>query len=388
MPPCSRLLDRARASLLGALAGVLVGVLALGLLVVAPPAGNASSTYLCTGYSACNRAGYSDGGYGANNGRMYWRMYAGHNCTNYVAYRMIRAGMSGERPWSGSGMAYNWGHVRSDITDQTPRVGAVAWWDRNSGGVGSSGHVAVVERVVSSREIVVSEDSWGGDFDWRRIVRDGRGWPSGFIHFVDQPARVLTSTSPPTVTGTPRVGAPLRATAGGWAGGPTSYAYQWQADGTSVPGATAASYTPTTAQRGSTLAVQVTARRSGYEPGTASSASTAPIDKGAFAITTPTTVTGTPQVGETLTATAATFAPEPATRNLQWRADGVVIPGVRRPHADPRRLARRQDHHRADHRPGRGLREVHLDLDPGRPGDRCRDRGHRALHRRRPAATG
>ena len=42
-------------------------------------------TFLCTGYTACKQAGYSDAGYSANNDTMYWRMYAGHNCTNYVA---------------------------------------------------------------------------------------------------------------------------------------------------------------------------------------------------------------------------------------------------------------------------------------------------------------
>ena len=69
------------------------------------------STYLCTGYAGCRNAGYSDAGYGAVNNRMYWRMYSGHNCTNYAAYRMIQAGMSTERPWGGTGMAYNWGHA-------------------------------------------------------------------------------------------------------------------------------------------------------------------------------------------------------------------------------------------------------------------------------------
>ena len=114
----------------------------------APPAG-ASSTYHCSGYEPCADAGYSSSGYAAASNKMYWRMYAGHNCTNYVAYRMIKAGMSTERPWSGSGNASNWGVQMSKITDQTPRVGAVAWWKAGVVGAGSSGHVAYVEKVVS-----------------------------------------------------------------------------------------------------------------------------------------------------------------------------------------------------------------------------------------------
>ncbi|HJQ04052.1 MAG TPA: CHAP domain-containing protein, partial [Nocardioides sp.] len=140
---------------------------------------SAGTTYLCSGYAACVSAGYSDAGYGAANGTMYWRMYSGHNCTNYAAYRMIKAGMSTERPWDGSGMAYNWGHAKSGITDGRPAVGAVAWWDRYDNGIGSSGHVAYVERVVSADEIVISEDSWSGDFHWRTITRDSGRWPSG-----------------------------------------------------------------------------------------------------------------------------------------------------------------------------------------------------------------
>ena len=79
-----------------------------------------TSAYLCTGYVGCENAGYPSAGYAANNDRMYWRMYSGHNCTNYVAYRMVKAGMSTERPWSGSGNGHNWGVRDAQITDEQP----------------------------------------------------------------------------------------------------------------------------------------------------------------------------------------------------------------------------------------------------------------------------
>jgi surface antigen len=309
--------------------GLVVG-LVLGLLALVGPApAGATSTYLCSGYTDCARAGYSHAGYATVNDRMYWRMYSGHNCTNYAAYRMIRAGLPSERPWSGSGMAYNWGIANADITNQTPTVGAIAWWNRNTGGVGSSGHVAYVEKVISNREIVISEDSWGGDFDWRRIVKDGSGWPSGFIHFKDQaPAKVLTSTAPPTIVGTPQVGVQLKATVGGWKGGPTSYGFQWLANGVAVPGATLTAYTPTSEDLNRTISLRVTAKRAGYQSGTATSAPSAPVAKGAFAVVAPTTVAGTPLVDEVLTAEPGTFAPTPETVAIQWRADGQIIPGA------------------------------------------------------------
>jgi surface antigen len=303
-------------------AGVIAALLLSLLTLVSPAPTSATSTYLCTGYRPCARAGYSHAGYARANNQMYWRMYAGHNCTNYVAYRMIKNGMSASRPWSGSGMAYNWGVANSRITDQTPRVGAVAWWKRNTGGVGSSGHVAYVEKVISNRRIIVSEDSWGGDFDWRKIVKSGSGWPSGFIHFNDKD---LVSTSLPTVVGTPKVGARLRATVGGWQGGPTSYAFQWLANGVAIPGATAATYVPTAPQAGVTIAVRVTAKRSGFQSGTATSAASAPVAEGTFAVVPPTTVSGTPVVGQVLRAAPGAFVPAPEELAVQWRVDGEIL---------------------------------------------------------------
>ena len=308
----------------GLVVGLILGLCAL----VAPAPAAATSTYFCSGYTACAQAGYSNAGYAAVNNQMYWQMYAGHNCTNYAAYRMIKAGLPTQRPWSGSGMAYNWGLANASITDQIPKVGAIAWWNRNTGGVGSSGHVAYVERVISSTEIVISEDSWGGDFDWRRIVKDGHGWPSGFIHFKDKITKVLVNTAPPTLVGTPQVGAPLSATPGTWSGAPTAYTYQWLANGVDIPGATAATYTPTAADLAAAISVRVTAVRSGYQSGIATSAPSAPVVKGAFTVVSPTAVSGTPLVDEVLTVTPGTFAPTPQTAAVQWRVDGQIIPGA------------------------------------------------------------
>ena len=284
------------------------------------------STYLCTGYAGCRNAGYSDAGYGAVNSRMYWRMYSGHNCTNYAAYRMIKAGMSTERPWDGSGMAYNWGHAMSRITDNRPSVGAVAWWDRYDNGIGSSGHVAYVERVVSADEIVISEDSWSGDFHWRTITRDSGRWPTGFIHFVD---KAVQNTQLPTITGTPQVGVRLTASRGAWSPGPgTDITRKWYADGAPIAGATGRSFTPTAAQKGLRITVATTATRSGYAPATVTTAPTAPVARGEFTVLTPPSITGDPTVDEVLTATPATWSPASVSTLYRWKADGVLIEGA------------------------------------------------------------
>lgn len=303
------------------------GVLALVMAVV-PSTGTrvhlASSTYLCTGYQGCAAAGYSDAGYRQASGTMYWRMYSGHNCTNYVAYRLVKNGMPNTRPWSGNGDASNWGVAMASITDQTPAVGAVAWYRPNVTPAGSAGHVAYVEQVISDTEIIVSEDYWGGDFYWRRVTKTGGGWPSGFIHFND---RVVKPTTPATITGSPMVGAPLEVAVGGWTPAPTAVTYRWLADGAAIPGATGPGYVPTADVKGKTLTAEVTAQLSGYAPGEASLA-TAPVAPGTFQPAEVPAIQGTPEVGSTLSLTASSWTPQPAKTQTQWYADGKAIDGA------------------------------------------------------------
>jgi surface antigen len=256
---------------------------------------------------------------------MYWRMYSGHNCTNYAAYRMIKAGMPNERPWSGGGNASEWGLQMSRITDQRPSVGAIAWWGRYSNGSGSAGHVAYVERVVSATEIVISEDSWGGTFHWRRITKDSGRWPTGFIHFVD---KTITNTTAPRIVGTPQVGTALTATTGRWKPSGEKFSYQWYADGAAITGASRQSFTPTAAQEGARLTVTVTVKRAGYNPATATTAATEPVARGEFTIEAPPTISGDPMVDEVLTAAPARFSPAPTTTLYRWLADGERIDGA------------------------------------------------------------
>ncbi|MDX6302690.1 MAG: hypothetical protein QOF53_3904, partial [Nocardioidaceae bacterium] len=216
------------------LALLLVSTLAV---TVSATRASATVTVMCTGYAGCARVSLSSAGYSGAGATMWWRMYAGHNCTNYVAYRMVRSGLPNARPWSGNGNATNWGVAMKDRTNKVPAVGAVAWWRANARPAGSVGHVAYVERVVSADEIVVSQDSWGGDFSWARIRRAGGSWPSGFIHLNDVK---LLNRARPAVRGVLRVGSRLTATGGRWRPSAVALGYQWQANGHDLPGATTA----------------------------------------------------------------------------------------------------------------------------------------------------
>ncbi len=306
---------------------MIIGVFALLVLVMPTTAGKmslASSTYLCSGYAGCQTAGYGNFGYRQAAGTSYWRMYTGHNCTNYVAYRLIQTGMSSTRPWEGSGNASNWGAAMASITDQTPTVGSVAWYRSGVSPAGSNGHVAYVEQVISDTEIIVSEDYWGGDFHWRRVTKTGGGWPSGFIHFND---RVVAPTTAPAIVGTPAVGAPLEVVPGAWTPAPTSVTVRWLADGAAIPGATAPSYVPTPDVKGKALTAEVTAQLDGYAAGQAVLA-TAPVAPGVFQRTAVPTIQGVAEVGQTLTLTPASWAPQPAKVKTQWYADGVALEGA------------------------------------------------------------
>jgi hypothetical protein len=136
------------------------------------------------------------------------------------------------------------------------------------------------------------------------------------------------NTAPPTISGAPTTGGTLTATTGTWSGAtPITYSYAWQrceAGGgscTNVPGAVSASYTVATSDVGSTLRVVVTAAN-GAGSGTGISAATSPVAEGPVN-TSPPTVSGTAQEGQTLTGSSGTWTgTPPITFAYQWQRWG------------------------------------------------------------------
>ncbi|GAA2036923.1 hypothetical protein GCM10009740_30560 [Terrabacter terrae] len=175
--------------------GLSLVLTALAVLVstvgLAGPARSSEWIVLCTGYDPCQTAGYPNAGYKDTSSASYWLQSTGHNCTNYVAYRLVKNGLPNVRPSSLSGNALNWGPAFPAQTNTSPAVGSIAWWDSS---FSSTGHVAYVEQVLSASDIIISEDNWGGDFRWRRVTLTGGRWPKGFIHLKDQGPTVATDT--------------------------------------------------------------------------------------------------------------------------------------------------------------------------------------------------
>jgi surface antigen len=152
----------------------------------------ADTPVLCAGYSGCSASPFTTHGYEAHADISWWSMYAGDNCTNYVAY--VESQVYGVRtPAYLLGDAYQWSSnaaAHGVVVDSTPSVGSVADWDADTPGTGGYGHVAVVERVGPGGSYIdVSESGMGTStdgYDWERIYPDQSSWdpwPSDFIHF-------------------------------------------------------------------------------------------------------------------------------------------------------------------------------------------------------------
>ncbi len=132
----------------------------------------------------------------------------------------------------------------------------------------------------------------------------------------------------PTVSGSPVVGGTLTTTNGTWTPVPTSFAYQWLADGTAITGATASSYKPVTGDVGKRLSARVTASRADNSDGVATSTQTVAVKQSDFVNTAAPVVSGTPQAGSTLRASNGSWTPTPTSFAYQWLADGTPIAGA------------------------------------------------------------
>ncbi|MFI1466229.1 hypothetical protein [Streptomyces wuyuanensis] len=85
------------------------------------------------------------------------------------------------------------------------------------------------------------------------------------------------ATKAPAITGTAKVGRTLTANRGTWTPAPTSYGYQWYANGVAITGATKSTLVLKSAQKGKKITVRVNAFRTGHPSGSALSRATATV---------------------------------------------------------------------------------------------------------------
>ena len=145
------------------------------------------------------------------------------------------------------------------------------------------------------------------------------------------------ATGQPAIGGTPQVGETLTADTAGItdADGLTnvSYEYQWLASGTDIDGATGPSYVLTSSEQGQTIQVRVTFTDDTDNDESLTSAATETVlarpNRAAAGLP---TISGTPQVDETLTADTSAISDEDGLTNVsyahQWSAGGSDIDGA------------------------------------------------------------
>lgn len=150
---------------------------------------------------------------------------------------------------------------------------------------------------------------------------------AGFLGTLGTTVGAPANTTAPNIQGTPKPGNLIILSPGVWANIPAPVlTYQWSVDGVDVVGATNERYRADAADAGKAIVVTVTATNSEGATSKASDPVTAWI--------TPTNavvpaITGTAQVGETLTASTGTWTAAPtATYEYVWAADAAVIDGA------------------------------------------------------------
>ncbi|MFD7023716.1 S8 family serine peptidase [Promicromonospora sukumoe] len=134
------------------------------------------------------------------------------------------------------------------------------------------------------------------------------------------------TASTPKISGTPRVGVPLRALAGSWTSG-TRFTYQWYANGTAISGATGFSFTPTASQRGKKLTVRLVGSRPGFANASRTSAASATVATGVFSQSAP-VIIGLATPGAKLTLSRPQSAPTASSVAYRWKVGGQSISGA------------------------------------------------------------
>jgi hypothetical protein len=129
----------------------------------------------------------------------------------------------------------------------------------------------------------------------------------------------------PVISGTPNLGQLLSTTNGTWSNLPTSYSYQWLRGGSSIVGATSATYTVVSADIGLAITCQVTATNAYGFVAVVSNALTVP---GIPTNSVLPAITGSATVGGTLSASTGTWSNSPTGYTYQWKRAGTAISGA------------------------------------------------------------
>ena len=217
-----------------------------------------------------------------------------------------------------------------------------------------TGSFALIPQTYPSEETAATEEDPGGAEGWSiadqahylAVSSDARTWTaydetaSFKIKVKAGAVTAAKANSPasgaPTISGTPQVGETLTADTSAITDedglDDVSYSYQWLAVGSDIAGATGSSYLLSTGEQGQTIQVKVNFTDDADNQESLTSAATVAV---AAKPNTPAsglpTISGTPQVDETLTADTSAISDEDGLTNVsyqyQWLRDDADIAG-------------------------------------------------------------
>ena len=210
---------------------------------------------------------------------------------------------------------------------------------------------AVIPQTYPTKESAATTEDPGGAEGWSiadnsyylSVSSDARTWTeydetASFKIKVNEGAATAAKANSPatgllTISGTPQVGETLTADTSAMADedglDDVSYSYQWLAGGSDIDGATSSTFTLTASQQGKTIQVRVTFTDDAENEESLISAATVAV---AAKTNSPATgvpnISGTPQVGETLTADTSSIADQDGLTKVSYSYQWVAHDGT------------------------------------------------------------
>jgi hypothetical protein len=132
----------------------------------------------------------------------------------------------------------------------------------------------------------------------------------------------------PTISGKARVGTKLTAAPGSWSPDGVKFSYQWYRGTKKISGATKKSYTPTKADKGKALKVEVAGRKTGYVPVTRTTKPTKAVAPGTIYAPAHLSLSGRPAVGSTISVKTGVWKPSSVRLTYQWYRGTKKITGA------------------------------------------------------------
>ncbi len=163
--------------------------------------------------------------------------------------------------------------------------------------------------------------STAADFTWHGPVSATPGQVNTGQHFASVAPAAPVNTAPPTISGTPNVGETLSCSSGSWDNNPTSYSYEWDQDGIPL-----GAFSETYAVEGPSANHSLTCTVTAFNAAGSASATSSVVEVSAAPVNTaPPTISGTPNVGETLSCSSGSWDNNPTSYSYEWDQDGIPL---------------------------------------------------------------